>query len=131
MVLLDRKLQASPRETDYSERSLARWRVAEGRDTYRVVLWLVLAFMILQPIVGVGHGLDGARTIQAAELKSVSTAKNINRASDIEVLDNLSFYQPPAITRMQVRIAEDLHLTFFAGTTYRAGLQVPFERRKN
>ena len=115
MVLLDRKLQVTRRgrilPRDRFERSL----VVEGRDTYRYAIWIVLGFMALQPIVGIGNGLDGARTIHAAELKSVSTAKNINSASDIEILENLNFYQPPAFTRMQVRIAETLHLTLFAG----------------
>ena len=56
----------------------------------------------------------GPRTIHAAELKSAATAQNINTASDLEVLENLSFYQSPSLTRMQVRIAEALHLTLFA-----------------
>ena len=48
--------------------------------------------MVLQSIVGVGNGLDGARTIHAAELKSVSTAQSINKVSDFQVLDDLNFY---------------------------------------
>ena len=115
MILLDRKLQATGRESDPRKKSFQRFLVAEGRDIYRYGIWLVLGLMVLQPVVGIGNGLDGARTIHAAELKSVSTAKNINRASDIEILDNLNFYQPPAVTRMQVRIAEILHLSLFAG----------------
>jgi hypothetical protein len=115
MVLLDRKLQPTHCGAGPPKRSLERSLEMEGRDTYRYAIWIVLGFMALQPIVGIGNGLDGARSIHAAELKSVSTAQNINTASDIEVLENLNFYQPPAFTRMQVRIAETLHLTVFAG----------------
>jgi hypothetical protein len=31
-------------------------------------------------------------------------------------LDNLSFYQPTSLTRVQVRIAKALHLTLFAAS---------------
>jgi hypothetical protein len=121
MVLLDRRLDVIRREADPRRRPFEWSLVVEGRNTYRYAISLVLAFVVLQSVIGVGNGLDGARTIHAAELKSASTAKNINTATDIEILDDLNFYQPPAVTRMQVRIAEDLHLTLFAGSDPDAG----------
>ena len=119
MVLLDR-----------TARSAAQSRAGPGmrlfksvpdvvrRNTYRYALWVVLVFLALQPIVGIGNGVDGARSIHAAELRSVATARNISKVSDIDVLDDLSFYQPASLTRMQVRFAEALHLTLFAGTRH-------------
>ena len=86
------------------------------RNAYRYALWVVLAFLALQPLIGVGNGLDGARTIHAAELRSVATAVNINNASGFDVLDNLSFYQSVPLTETQVHIAAALRLTIFAGT---------------
>jgi hypothetical protein len=86
------------------------------RNIYRYALWVVLAFLALQPIVGIGNGVEGARSIHAAELRSVAAARNISKVSDIHVLDDLSFYQPVSLTRMQVRFAEVLQLTIFAGT---------------
>ena len=115
MVLLDRKFRVKRREVDPSTKSFERILVGERRNTYRYGIWLVLFFMALQPIIGVGNALEGARTIHAAELKTVSTARNINRASGLEILDNVNFYQSPSLTTMQVRIAMDLHLSLFAG----------------
>jgi hypothetical protein len=114
MVLLDRKLQTTSRGSESSTSSVKG--LLERRDAYRYAIWGVLIFMVLQSIVGIGNGLDGARTIHASELRSASTAQEINRASDLQVLDDLNFYQPPATTRDQVHIAEDLHLTIFAGS---------------
>ena len=79
MVLLDRRLQVTRRAADPPRRSFERLLVNEGRDPYRYAIWLVLAFMVLQSIVGIGNGLEGARTIHSTELKSVSTAQKINR----------------------------------------------------
>ncbi len=121
MVLLDRKSQVRRREADPPKRSFERLLIVKGPNTYRYAMWLVLAFLALQPIIGVGNGVDGARTIHVAELKSASTAQNINRVSDLEVLENLNFYQAAAYTRMQVRIAEALHLSLFAGTRHSRG----------
>ena len=120
MVLLDRKLQATRRGAP-PRGGFDWWLGVERRGAYRYAIWAVLAFMVLQAFIGVGNGLDGARTIHADELKSVSTAKNINGASDIEILDNLNFYQPTAITRMQVRIAKSLHLTVFSENRVHTG----------
>ncbi len=100
------------------------------RNAHRYALWMVLALMALQPIVGVGNGLDGARTIHAAELKSVATARNISTVSDIDVLDNLSFYQPVPLTKTQVHIAEVLQLTIFAGTRPPVTTTAPAPRRR-
>ncbi len=116
MVLLDRKLRVTKPKVDSSTGSFSeRLLFVVGRNNYRYAMWMVLFFMALQPIIGVGNALEGARTIQAAELRSVSTARHINSASDLEILDNLNFYQSPALTTMQVRIAEALHLSLFAG----------------
>jgi hypothetical protein len=82
----------------------------------RYALWVVLALFALQPIIGVENGFDGARRIHASELRTVATAQNIGTASDVEILDNVNFYQPVSLTRMQVRIAETLHLTLFAAS---------------
>jgi hypothetical protein len=74
----------------------------------------VLAFLVVQPIVGIENGVAGARNIHASELRSAETAKNISKVSDIDVLDHLNFYQPVSLTKMQVGFAETLHLTLFA-----------------
>ena len=123
--------QVTRREADPPKRSFRAVLIVEGRNTYRYAIWLVLAFMVLQSVIGIGNGLDGARTIHAAELKSASTAQNINRVSDLEILDNLNFYQPPALTRMQVHIAEALHLSLFAGTRHSRGAGMYSGQRKN
>lgn len=115
MVLLDRNPRTT-RSGAGSTRYFERVPNVVRRNSYRYALWVVLALLALQPIIGVGNGLDGARTIHAAELRSVATARNISKVSDIDVLDNLSFYQPVPLTKTQVHIAEVLHLTIFAGT---------------
>ncbi len=114
MVVLDRMHQTARRRADPPRRTFEGLLNVEGRNAYRYAMWIVLGVMALQPIVGIANGLDGARTIHAAELKSVATAQRINTASDLQVLENLSFYQSPSLTRKQVRIAEALHLTLFA-----------------
>ena len=121
MVVLDRMHHTSRRRAGRPARTFEELLNVEGRDTYRYAMWIVLGFMVLQLIVGVSNGVDGAQTLQAAELKSVSTAQNIKTASDLQVLENLSFYQSPSLTRTQVRIAKALHLTFFAGTRHSRG----------
>ncbi len=127
MVLLSRIV--TRREADPG-RSFEGSLVVERPKSYRYAILLMLAFVVLQSVIGIGNGLDGARTIHAAELKSASTAENIDRATGPEILNNLNFYQPPTLTRMQVHIAEVLHLSLFAGSTYRARLHVPSESRK-
>jgi hypothetical protein len=82
---------------------------------------VLLVLLALQPVIRVGNGVDGARSIQAAQLRSVARARNIAKVSDIDVLDDLSFYQPVSLTRMQVRFAEALHLTLFAGSGHSHG----------
>jgi len=116
MVLLDRAPRSAQGGTASGMRLFKDVPDVVRRNIYRYALWVVLAFLALQPIVGIGNGVDGARSIHAAELRSVATARNIRKVSDIDVLDNLSFYQPASVTRMQVRIAETLHLTLFAGS---------------
>jgi hypothetical protein len=117
MVLLDR--------VPLSARTFGRLfkRVPEvaRRNAYRYAPCVVLAVVVLQCSFGVVNGLDGARKIHVAQLRSVATAENIDRASDIKVLDNLSFYQAPSLTRMQVRVAEVLHLTLFAASRHSHG----------
>jgi hypothetical protein len=116
MVLLDRTPQSARSRAGPGVRLVKGVPDVVRRNTYRYALWVVLAFLALQPIIGIGNGVDGARTIHAAQLRSVATARNISKVSDIDVLDDLSFYQSPSVTRMQVRYAETLHLSLFAGT---------------
>jgi hypothetical protein len=116
MVLLDRTPRSAQGRAGSGMRLFSGVPDVVRRNTYRYALWVVLAFLALQPIIGIGKGVDGARSIHAAQLKSVATARNISKVSDIDVLGDLSFYQSPSVTRMQVRYAEALHLSLFAGT---------------
>jgi hypothetical protein len=116
MILLERNLHTTRGSARSPEGLFKGVRYVVTRNGYRYALWVVLAFFALQPIIGVENGLDGARSIHASELRAVATAQNINGASDVEILDNLSFYQPTSLTRVQVRIAKALHLTLFAAS---------------
>ncbi len=116
MVLLDRTPRPAQGRAGPAMRLVKGVPGVVRRNTYRWALWVVLAFLALQPIIAIGNGVNGARTIHAAQLRSVATARNINEVNDVDVLNNLSFYQPASLTRMQVRIAEALHMTLFAGT---------------
>jgi hypothetical protein len=110
MVLLDRARSTSRDQRDGSVRS----RV-EQRAVARYALWLTSALMVFQLGLGLSHGLDGARTIHSAEVKSAATARHIGKASDIEVLDDISFYQAPLLSRQEVSEARAFHLTLFGG----------------
>ncbi len=116
MVLLDRTPRSAQARAGSGMRLFRGVPDVVRRNTYRYALWVVLAFLVLQPIIGIGKGIDGARSIHAAQLRSLATARNISKVSDIDVLDDLSFYQSPSVTRMQVRYAEALHLSLFAAT---------------
>lgn len=87
-----------------------------GSTVVSAARWLVIAVIVLQVVVGIPHGIDGARTIHAAEVRAASTARGIDHATDLQVLDDLNFSKPPAFTRQQVRVARELHLSLFAGS---------------
>ena len=116
MILLERIPQTTRAPTRSTGKPQERVRDSVARNRYRFALWVVLVFFALQLIIGAENGLDGARRIHASEIRTVVTAQNIDRASNVQILDNLSFYQPVSVTRMQVRIAETLHLTLFAAS---------------
>ena len=61
----------------------------------------------------IGNGFDGARSIQSAELKAVSTSRNIERVSDQSVLNDLNFSSPPSTTRNRARAARRLRLSLY------------------
>jgi hypothetical protein len=116
MVLIDRTPLPTQVRTGSSRKLSKPSPDVVRRNGYRYALWVLLIFLVLQPIVGIENGISGARTIHASELRSVAAARNITKVSDIDVLDDISFYQPVGLTRMQVRFAKALHLTLFAGS---------------
>ena len=115
LVLLDRTPQSAAGGEGSATRLFNAIPAVARRNAYRYALWVVLTFLALQSIIGIGNGVNGARSIHASQLKSVATAQSISKVSDVDVLENLNFYQSPSLTRMQVRIAAALHLTLFAG----------------
>jgi hypothetical protein len=76
------------------------------RSVPRVTAWALVGIIALQLILGIGNGLDGARTVHAAQLQAEYTALHIDQASDADVLDHLNFSESAAFTRRQARIAE-------------------------
>jgi hypothetical protein len=73
MVLLDRTPRSAQGRAGSGMRLFRGVPDVVRRNTYRYALWVVLAFMALQPIIGIGKGVDGARSIHAAQLRSVAT----------------------------------------------------------
>jgi hypothetical protein len=111
---VDRSVPAAEHQAGSSQSGTARW---PDSLVLRFGRWLVMAMIVLQLIVGTQQGIEGARLIHAAQVRAATTALHIKRASDLEVLDNLNFSEPPAFTRHQAEIARALHLSLFAGTS--------------
>ncbi len=117
LVFLDRSRRVAQAREGVTVTTEDRPRFAvSGRNSVVAALVAVSVLIALQFASATPHGLSGARTIHAAEVRSETTARNINSVSDLDVLANLSFYQAPSETRRQVEIARALRVSLFAGS---------------
>jgi hypothetical protein len=93
-------------------RALNRW---VDRTGIRVARWAIAAVIVVQIPLGLHYGLPAAQQRYVGQVAAVKVLRHFDHASDGAVA-GLYFGQPVPFIRRQVRIAEQYHLSLFAGT---------------
>jgi hypothetical protein len=124
LTLLGRHIHPAdlqPSDTDPAGHSIAPGRlpvssVAPGWFD-RTAYWVVAIIIVVQIAFGLHYGIDGARTNHTYQVQAVRVLKNIDHSSDGSVETSLYLFKPASFIRQRARIAQQHHLSVFAGGT--------------
>jgi len=98
-----------------SPRQRARLAVVRlNRTALPIARWALALVIVVQIVVGLHYGPQGARANYAYQVKAVPVLRNIDHESDLALFNSVDFFVQPSYIRRQVRIAKLHHLSIFA-----------------
>ena len=85
------------------------------RVAFPGALAVVLVSIVVQIPLGAYNGVRGARALHASDLKAASVLRNIDHASNSQIISYLYFLEPPSVIRQQANTLQEHHLSVFGG----------------
>jgi hypothetical protein len=79
--------------------------------------WIVVGVISIQALLGLVNGMQGVDSVHKGQVQAVQVSRTIDQSSNDTVQSYLEPFLPASYIRQQIRIAERLHLSLFAGTS--------------